>query len=122
MSKRTIEEALKAAEMCRERDVISVPYDLFKEYLVLLADDYLRIHGILEAETPHSSAMREHWRQHVLMEKELNDAHYLLDEHGVPSRAYSELYGGRGLIVPRTRSLSERIKLLIQTVKGLTGE
>lgn len=62
------------------------------------------------------------WTSYMELEKELNDAHALLDEQGVVSRRYTREYGKSRLLVPETRPLSERIRLLIQTITGLSGE
>lgn len=53
------------------------------------------------------------WQSYIELEAELNEAHHLLDELGCDARHYSKPYGRGPILVPATRSLSERIKQLL---------
>lgn len=53
------------------------------------------------------------WRSYIEIERELTEAHNLLTTLGAPSRHYNEVMEPSKLLIPSTRSLTERLKALI---------
>lgn len=53
------------------------------------------------------------WPSYVDLEKELTDAHNALSLLGAPSRHYTEIMQPSGLLVPASRTLTERIKAIM---------